>query len=60
MAFMVQDCGDEEAAQACLSRLQDYGAYSKESARSTLDRLRSAVGSGLSATPTRADSPLAP
>lgn len=54
--LITQDCGDEAAAQTCLSRLQDYGAFSKESARSSLDRMRG----GATGTPSRTDSPVMP
>lgn len=47
--------GDSAAAEACLTRLLEYGAHSKESARSAMDQLRSALGSA--ATPVRPDTP---
>ncbi|KAL6784802.1 APC8A [Auxenochlorella protothecoides x Auxenochlorella symbiontica] len=47
--------GDSTAAEACLTRLLEYGAHSKESARSAMDQLRCALGSA--ATPVRPDTP---
>lgn len=52
-----QALGDEVTAEAYSGRLLDYGAHSKESARTALDQVRSAMMDASWLTPIRPDTP---